>query len=355
MKLLVTGGSGHLGANLIRRLLAEGERVVALERPGSNNRAFDGLPIERVSGDLRNAEDMTRVMQGVRRVYHCAAKVSTTAGGEREIYDCNVVGTRNLLAAALAARVERVVVTSSFSAVGHTEGRPADERDMFYPFEEHMPYERSKAWVEHECLKAVVQGLDVVIATSCAILGPADFKPSRMGRLVQDFANGKLRAYIPGGFEFVAADDIVQGHLLAMEKGKTGEKYIISTRFVTVDELVGILEGITGRKRPRLRLPPSVMGKIAIVSSFVLTRFFPEVPQRFTPGAVRILGLARRADTGKAQRELGYRPGSIEEALKQAYEFHVEQGSIEGVAPRKLSASPPKPASKAQINGAVLS
>lgn len=356
MTILVTGGSGHLGANLIRRLLAEGERVVALERPGSNNRALDGLPIERVSGDLRDAEDMTRAMRGVRRVYHCAAKVSTTAGGEREIYDCNVLGTKNLLAAALAAKVERVVVTSSFSAVGHTEGRPADERDMFYPFEEHMPYERSKAWVEHECLKAVIQGLDVVIATSCAILGPADFKPSRMGRLVQDFANGKLRAYIPGGFEFVAADDIVQGHLLAMEKGKTGEKYIISTRFVTVDELVGILEGITGKKRPTLRLPPSVMGKIAIVSSFVLTRFFPDVPQRFTPGAVRILGLARRADTGKAQRDLGYRPGSIEEALKQAYDFHVEQGSIEGVAPREpAAAAASKPASKAQINGAVLS
>ncbi len=356
MTILVTGGSGHLGANLIRRLVAEGSRVVALERPGSDNRALDGLPIERVSGDLRNADDMTRAMRGITHVYHVAARVSTTAGGEREIYDCNVVGTRNLLAAALAARVERVVVTSSFSAVGHTEGRPADERDMFYPFEEHMPYERSKAWVEHECLKAITQGLDVVIATSCAILGPADFKPSRMGRLVQDFANGKLRAYIPGGFEFVAADDIVQGHLLAMKKGKTGEKYIISTRFVTVDELVEILEGITGKKRPRLRLPPSVMARIAVVSSFVLTRFFPDVPQRFTPGAVRILGMARRADTGKAQRELGYRPTSIEEALKQAYEFHVEQGSIVGVSPRKPAAAP-KPASapKAQINGAVLS
>ena len=354
MTILVTGGSGHLGANLIRRLVAGGERVVALERPGSNNRALDGLPIERVSGDLRNAEDMTRAMKGISRVYHCAAKVSTTAGGEREIYDCNVIGTKNLLAAALAAKVTRVVVTSSFSAVGHTEGRPADERDLFYPFEEHMPYERSKAWVEHECLKAVVQGLDVVIATSCAILGPADFKPSRMGRLVQDFANGKLRAYIPGGFEFVAADDIVQGHLLAREKGKTGEKYIISTRFVTGDELVGILEGITGRKRPSLRLPPSVMAKIAVVSSFVLTTFFPEAPQRFTPGAVRILGLARRADTSKAQRDLGYRPGSIEDALKQAYDFHVEQGSIEGVSPRQAKA-PPKPAAGAQINGAVLS
>jgi 3beta-hydroxysteroid-4beta-carboxylate 3-dehydrogenase (decarboxylating) len=350
MTLLVTGGSGHLGANLIRRLVQEGERVIALERPGSDNRALDGLPIERVSGDLRNEGDMTRAMRGVRRVYHCAAKVSTTAGGEREIYDCNVVGTKNLLAAALEAKVERVVVTSSFSAVGHTEGRPANERDAFYPFEEHMPYERSKAWVEHECLKAVTRGLDVVIATSCAILGPADFKPSRMGRVVKDFANGKMHAYIPGGFEFVAASDIVQGHLLAMEKGKTGEKYIFSTRFVTVDELMVILEDVTGRKRPTLRLPPSVMAKIAVVSSFVLDNFFPDVPQRFTPGAVRILGMGRRADTTKAQSELGYRPTSVEEAVKQAYEFLVEQGEITGAVARPRAAA--KPAVKAPIEEA---
>ena len=359
MTVLVTGGSGHLGANLIRRLVQEGERVVALERAGSDNRALDGLPVERVTGDLRDADAMTRAMRGVQRVYHCAAKVSTIVGGEREIYDCNVIGTKNLLAAALSAKVERVVVTSSFSAVGHTEGRPADERDLFYPFEDHMPYERSKAWMEHECLKAVTRGLDVVIATSCAILGPADFKPSRMGRVVKDFANGKMHAYIPGGFEFVAAQDIVQGHLLAMEKGKTGEKYILSTRFVTVDELVVLLEGITGRKRPTLRLPPSVMAKIAVVSTFVLTNFFPHVPQRFTPGAVRILGMGRRADTSKAQRELGYRPTSIEEALKQAYEFFVEQGQIEGVAPRPASApapiAKPEAAAKTQLNGALLS
>src|SRR5689334_18191871 len=223
MTILVTGGSGHLGANLLRRLTSgsEGsEGIVALERRGSDNRALDGLPIKRVEGDLRDMEAVRRAVSGVRQIYHCAAKLSTTEGGEREIYDCNVVGTRNLLAAAREAGVSRIVVTSSFSAVGHTEGRPANEDDAFYPFQEHMPYERSKAWVEHECLKAVAEGLDVVIATSCAILGPADFKPSRMGRVVKDFANGKLRAYIPGGFEFVSARDIVAGHLLAMEKGR---------------------------------------------------------------------------------------------------------------------------------------
>jgi nucleoside-diphosphate-sugar epimerase len=275
---------------------------------------------------------MRQTVRGVRRIYHCAAKLSTTAGGEREIYDCNVVGTHNLLLAAREAGVERIVVTSSFSAVGHPEGRPAHEGDVFYPFQEHMPYERSKAWMEHECMKAVAEGLDVVIATSCAIMGPADFKPSRMGRVVKDFANKKLHAYIPGGFEFVAARDIVEGHVLAMEKGRTGQKYIMSSGYVTVDELMAIYERVTSRRRPRLRLHPRVMAPIAALTSFVLTHFFPSVPQRFTPGAVRILGMDRRADTSKAQRELGFRPTPIEDAVEAAYDFFVEQGEIKGVA-----------------------
>jgi nucleoside-diphosphate-sugar epimerase len=234
-----------------------------------------------------------------------------------------------VLKAAREAGVTRTVVTGSLSAVGNNPDRPANEEDAFYPFEPHMPYARSKAWVEHECLKAVVtHGQEVVVATSCAILGPNDFIPSRMGRMLLDFANGKMRAYIPGGFDFVAARDIVAGHLLAMDKGKSGQRYIFSTRFVEVDELMAILETITGRPRPPLRLPPAVMAGIAQVSSFVLTHFFPTVPQRFTPQAVRLLQMRRRADTGRAQRELGYQPTSIEEALREAYEHFVERGLI---------------------------
>jgi len=349
MTLLVTGGSGHLGANLIRRLLADGQRVRALVRPGSDNRALDGLDIERVEGDLRDLEAMRRAVRGVDKIFHCAAKVSTTEGNEREIYDSNVLGTRNILRAAREAGVGRVVVTGSFSAVGHTGERPSTEEDAFYPFEHHMPYERSKAWVEHEVMKAVAQGQDVVIAISCAILGPNDFKPSRMGRVVKDFANRKMPAYIPGGFEFVASRDIVAGHLLAMEKGRTGNRYIFSTKFTTVDELMDMLERITGQPKPRLRLPPAVMKPIAAVSSFILSNFFPKAPQRFTPGAVRILQLQRRADTSKAQRELGFTPGSVEEALREAHAWFVARGEIAGpkgeqpAAPRTGNGKPATP------------
>ena len=320
---LVTGATGHLGANLVRRLVQQGERVRVLLRPSSDPRAVDGLDIERAIGDIRTPVALANAVKGCTRVYHCAARISITSGGEREIYETNVLGTRNVLAAAASAGVSRVVVTGSFSAVGHHPDRPSDERDPFDPFVKALPYERSKAAVEHECLKAVADGQEVVIAISCAIIGPNDFKPSRMGRVIQDFARGRMPAYIPGGFEFVAARDIVQGHLLAMERGRPGQRYIFSTEFVTVDTLMQWLEEITGKPRPRLRLPPPVMAAIASVASPVMSTFAPHRPQRLTPGAIHLLRMGRRADCTKAKQELGYAPTSVKEAVREAHQwFH---------------------------------
>ena len=326
--LLITGSSGHLGANLVRRLLDDGHSVRALLRKGSNNAALDGLDVELVYGDLRDVASITAAVRGCEQIHHCAAKLSTTAGNEREIFECNVIGTRNLLRAALEAGVSRVVVSGSLSAVGNDPSQPSDETVPFYPFEKLPPYSHTKAGVEHECLQAAVDGLNVVIATSCAIIGPNDFKPSRMGKTLVDFATGKLRAYIPGGFTFVSARDMVEGHILAMERGRSGQKYIFASEFLTVDDLMSLFEEVTGRRRPRLRLPAPLMAGIAEVSSFVLTNFFPSVPQRFTPAAVRFLRMQRKADCSKAVRELGFRPTTIAQAVREAYECFVRRGVI---------------------------
>jgi nucleoside-diphosphate-sugar epimerase len=329
--ILVTGGTGHLGANLVRRLMDDGCTIRVLLRPESDNRALDGLEVERVYGDLRDPDACHAAVRGCKQIHHCAAKVSTLDGDylhKREIFECNVLGTRNLLGAALRAGVERVVVTGSFSAVGHDSARPSDETVPFDPFAPSLPYGASKAAVEHECLKAYSDGLQVVVAVSCAILGPHDYKPSRMGRTLRDFANGKLHFYVPGGFEFVAASDMVEGHLLAMTKGRPGQKYIFSTQFLTVDELFTIFEEVSGRQRPWLRLPGPTMAALARVSDFVLTRFLPNMPRRFTPAAVRILRMHRRADISKAKTELGYRPGNIVDAIRAAYDFFVNRGEI---------------------------
>lgn len=274
MSILVTGASGHLGANLVRRLVDDGQRVRVLLRKGSDNTAVKGLNVERVYGDLRDFDTMKEVVNGCDRIYHCAAKVSTLNNDpilEKEIYDCNVIGTIHVLQAALKCGVSKVVVSSSFSAVGHDPQKPSDETVPFYPFSPHLPYAFSKNLVEHECLKAVANGLNVVVAVPCAIIGPNDYIPSRMGRTLIDFANGKLKAYLPGGFEFVAAKDIVEGHILAMAKGRPGQKYIFSSQFLTIDELMDLFEEITNRSRPTLRMPGEMMAGIAKVSDFVIS------------------------------------------------------------------------------------
>ncbi|PSM30733.1 hypothetical protein BVG81_009005 [Haliangium sp. UPWRP_2] len=174
------------------------------------------------------------------------------------------------------------------------------------------------------------------VATSCAILGPHDYKPSRMGRALCDFANGKLHAYIDGGFEFVAARDIVEGHVLAMERGSTAQKYIFSTQFTTLPEIMDLWAEITGQPRPRLKLPAPLMGAVASVLSPLLTRFAPDFPQRLTPGAVRILQLRRHADLTKAKTELGYKPTSLRRACEEAYEFFARRGAIRNPNPRRI-------------------
>lgn len=345
-KVLLTGASGHLGANLLRRLIAEGHVVRALLRQGSDNRALDGLSVERVFGDLRESAAVDSAMDGCSYVFHAAAKVSTAEGGDsdkQEIFASNVVGTQNLLRAAKRRNVRRVVVTGSLSGTGHDlvdPSRAVNEDQPFYPFERHMPYESSKMLVEHECLRAYAEGLDVVVATSCAILGPYDYKPSRMGRVLCDFAKGRLRAYIPGGFEFVTARDIVEGHMLAMQKGRAGQKYIFSSQFLTVDELMAIFENVTGKRKPRLRLPPALMGSLAEVNEQLrahplTARWLGRRPQRFTTGAVRILRMHRHADCSKAKSELGYQPTSVSEAVQKAYDDFVRRGLLDKPQGRK--------------------
>ncbi|MEC7523974.1 MAG: hydroxymethylglutaryl-CoA reductase, degradative [Myxococcota bacterium] len=333
--ILVTGAAGHLGANLVHRLLEEeGVRVRVLLREGSNNAAMDGLPVERVYGDLRDRDALGPAVEGCRYVFHAAAQLSTvepTPEIRREVWESNVLGTRNVLAAAREANVERVVVTGSFSATGYDLDDPSvagDESMPFWPFDDSLPYVHSKVLTEHETLKACVEGLDAVIVTSCALLGPHDHKPSRMGQTLMDFANGKMPAYIPGGFSFVAARDIVEGHIRGLQRGATGQKYIIATQYVEVDELMGIFEEVSGHPRPKLRLPVGVMAPVAEVSSFVLGNFFPKKPQRLTPAAVKILNQRRRASFERARRELGYEPTSIRQAVHEAYADFARRGLV---------------------------
>jgi nucleoside-diphosphate-sugar epimerase len=242
-----------------------------------------------------------------------------------------VLGTRNVLRAALKGGLERVVVTGSFSAVGYDPDdprRPSNEEMPFDPFRSPTPYSTTKAAAEHECWKPAAQGLSVVVAVSCAIIGPNDFIPSRLGGVLCEFARGRLNAYIDGGFPWVRARDISNGHLLAMNRGRSGERYILATEYRTMDDLMSIFENVTGRRRPYLRMPAVAMSVVARLTEPLVTRWLPPERHRLTPAAVHILGLRRRADISKAKRELGYEPTSITTAIEEAYEWFCERGRI---------------------------
>jgi len=333
-RVLVTGGSGHVGANVMHALLADGQEVRCLVEPGSSQVAFEGLPVELFEGDIRDFDSMRAATRDCARVFHVAAKVSTLnagAGEARDLYEINVIGTRNIMRACLENGVARAVLTGSFSSTGYDlddPSQPSHEGLPFYPFGHVMPYSHTKALAEHELLKCVVEGLDAVIVTSCACIGPWDHMPSRMGRTMIDYARGKLRAFVPGGFDFVNARDIAGGHLLAMEQGRVGQKYIISTHFHVLKELVQMFSEITGLPPVRLEVPARWMAAVTGIYAGSLAKVFPKLPQRLTPGAIGVLQMRRHADTSKAQRELGYRPSSVRDGVRDAFVFFAREGKL---------------------------
>ncbi|MXV79746.1 MAG: NAD-dependent epimerase/dehydratase family protein [Chloroflexi bacterium] len=345
--VFLTGAAGHVGANLVRRLLDDGARVRVLLRSDDNNEAVDGLDVERVYGDVRDLEATRQAVAGCHGVFHVAALVSTIDGTDahrRDVYESNVIGTRNVLQAAREADAGKVVVTGSFSAVGYDPddtSAPTRESMPFNPMERTMPYERSKAMVETECWQAAAGGQEVVVATSCAVVGGNDFFPSRMGRTLCDFANRKLHAYVDGGFEFVAAADIVQGHLLCMERGRSGQKYIFSSKYQTISDMLDHFQAVSGVKRPRRQVPLGLMLPFSEIASYSLSRLWPSYPQRFTPGAIRLLQQCRHADTSKAKEELGFQPTTIRAAVEDAYAFHYERNAISNPRARRPEATVP--------------
>jgi len=337
-KTLVTGAGGHVGANLVRHLLAKGVDVRVLVHPQHDNRGVDGLEVERALGDLRDADAVARAVAGCVRVYHAGAKVSVASPSPRqtrELWEINVMGTQNVMQAALRAGVARVCLTSSFSTVGYhldDPTRPCDESVPFFPFAPWMPYSRTKVLAEVEAFKAVADGLDVVIAISTGVCGPNDFMPSRTGRVLVEYARGNFKNYIPGGYEAVGTEDLARGHVLAMERGRTGRRYIFSTKYVEMEEMLGLFAEVSGKRYKVRALPPRLMSAMAKAISGPMTKLFPDVPQHLTPGAVLVLTMRRRADITRAREELGYTPGAIEPVVREWYEFFVREGMIKGSA-----------------------
>lgn len=324
--ILVTGGTGFIGAHVTRALVSRGESPRCLVRPRSNPRNLAGLPVELVTGDLGDRESLVRAMAGVRTVYHCAADYRLYARHPREIYAANVDGTENVMSTASAAGVSRVVYTSSVGALGLCAEGPADERTPVSLRDMAGHYKRSKYLAEHVALRWAGNGLGVVIVNPATPVGECDVKPTPTGDMILRFLKRRMPAYVDTGLNVVDVRDVAEAHVLAAEKGRVGERYILGCRNMTLKEILDVLATITGLRAPRLRLPHWVPIGIAAVDT-AWARMWGRIPSVPLEGA-RMSSRRMFFDSTKAVRDLGMPQGSVEEALARAVSWFRSEGYV---------------------------
>jgi dihydroflavonol-4-reductase len=310
---LVTGASGFLGWHVARVLAERGYRVRALVRPGSR---VDGLDVETVTGDLRDATSLERAVAGCALLFHVAADYRLWAKDPTELYRSNVDGTRNLLAAAKKAGVERVVYTSTVGCIGVPDGGVGNEDSPVTLEEMAGDYKRSKFLAEQVALEFARDGFPVIVVNPTAPVGDHDVKPTPTGKIVADFLNGDMPAFIDTGLNIVDVRDTAEAHWLACERGRSGERYILGSENLTLAQILQKLAKITGRKAPSTKLPYAV----AYCAGACSTAWagFTGRPPRVPLDAVRMAKKKMWVTHEKASRELGFRPGAADQALARS-------------------------------------
>jgi dihydroflavonol-4-reductase len=329
VKTLITGATGFVGSAVLRQLIESGHSVRALVRPGSDHRNLTGLSIEICTGDLTDRPSLDRALAGCSALFHVAADYRLWVINPREIYEANVTGTRNIMLAAAHAGVTRIVYTSSVATLGlNPDGSPADEDTPVSLADMIGHYKRSKFLAEAEVKRlAEEEGLPVIIVNPSTPVGPRDIKPTPTGRIIVDAASGRMPAYVDTGLNLVHVDDVAAGHLLALERGKIGERYVLGAVNMTLKEILTELAAITGRRPPRIRLPHNLVLPIAYISEAWARTIGGKEP-RVTLVGVRLAKKKMFFSTEKARRVLGFHPRPVEEALRDAVNWFREHGYL---------------------------
>ena len=325
MDVLVTGGTGFVGANLVRELLADGHTVRVLARRGGDRRALEGCRVEIVEGDLLEDESVRAAVAGARRVYHVAADYRLWAPDSAVLYRANVDGTRAVLAAAAEAGAERIIYTSTVGAVGiPKDGSPGDERTPVSLADMVGAYKASKFLAERVADEWAARGAPVITVNPSAPVGPWDVKPTPTGQMIVDFLKGKMVASLDTGLNLIHVRDVARGHILAGDRGRGGQRYILGHRNLPLLEIFRVLATLTGIPAPRFRVPYAVAWLTAVGMEGLarLRGGAPQVPLT----AVRMARKRMYFSAAKAVTELGLPQTPVEQALRDAVDWFVERG-----------------------------
>ena len=328
MKLFVTGSTGFLGSHVARALLDRGDELRLLVRGSSRLDNVADLNAERVVGDLRDIESLKRGMSGCEVVFHVAADYRLWAVNGQELYDSNVDGTRNILSAAKESGVRRVVYTSSVATMGFgNNGRLTDENTPVTLSNMISDYKRSKFMAEQLVIEAARAGQDVVMVNPTTPIGERDIKPTPTGRIIVDFLKRKFPAYVDTGLNLLDVRDCAGGHLLALENARPGERYILGGENLTLKQILDKLAVITGLPSPKIELPYAVAYATGVVDTLITGKLRRREP-RVTLDAVRMGRKKMFVSSAKAERELGWRAGPVDDALRRAVDWFLANGYV---------------------------
>jgi len=341
-RIVVTGAAGFIGSAVVRALLVRGAEVLALVEPGGDERNLDGLDLERVTLDVRDAEGVMTACADTRFIFHLAALYRFWAKRPRDFYDINVGGTLNVLEAARRGSCERVIYTSTVGVLGldgAARGQPADETcyaDIAHLF---GLYKRTKYVAEHEVLRAAAQGAPVSLVLPTFPLGPGDTRPTPTGKLVLEFLNGRVPAFVDTTLNVVHVDDLATGHLLALERGVVGRSYIIGGENMGMGSFLAALAHCTDLPTPRFQVPRGAALAVGALSQLVEGRLLRREPNVALESA-RMSTTNMMFNDQRARDELGHSPRPASEALIDSARWFVENGYVNHTRARRIRFSP---------------
>ena len=326
MLVFLTGATGFVGSHVARVLAAQGADLRLLVRATSDLRNIEGLQANRVTGDLRDPASLEKAISGCDVVFHVAADYRLWVRDPRQMYQANVEGTRAILNAARKNAVRRVVYTSSVATMGFTSnGHPADENSPVSLDNMIGPYKRSKFMAEQIALQAGKSGMDVVVVNPTTPVGERDIKPTPTGRIIVDFLKKKFPAYVDTGLNLVDVEQCARGHVAALEKGRSGERYILGGENLTFKQILDRLAAITGLPSPKVRVPYIMALATGVVDELITGRILGREP-RATVDAIRMGRKKMFVTSAKAESALGWNPLPVDSALRRAVDWFRANG-----------------------------